>query len=161
MEALTQGVPNTTSPTAPIGPANGTSMLPDTNRVVPQYGERNYDGHRFAAFGVLPDRWKTVGYSHPLGLTTSNPATYLVVNDQTASGSDWLWWSTTADLVGATSDQKWGAEVGWHTNETVDINVAANFSCVSPGAEQPGASTADLNQIKNALRQRALLGPVR
>jgi hypothetical protein len=46
-------------------------------------------------------------------------------------------------------------------NGAGDINVAANFSCVSPGVEQPGASTADLNQIRNSLRQRALLGPVR
>ena len=42
-----------------------------------------------------------------------------------------------------------------------DINAAASFSCVVPGAEQPGASAADLNQIRNSLRQRALLGPVR
>jgi feruloyl esterase len=42
-----------------------------------------------------------------------------------------------------------------------DINAAASFSCVMPGAEQPGASTADLNQIRNSLRQRALLEPVR
>ncbi len=44
---------------------------------------------------------------------------------------------------------------------TGDINVAANFSCEMPGAEQPGVSAADLNQIRNALRQRASLGPVR
>jgi len=42
-----------------------------------------------------------------------------------------------------------------------DINAAANFTCVMPGPEQPGASTADLNQIRNSLRQRALLEPVR
>jgi feruloyl esterase len=42
-----------------------------------------------------------------------------------------------------------------------DINVAANFTCVAAGVEQPGASTADLNQIRNSLRQRALLGPMR
>lgn len=42
-----------------------------------------------------------------------------------------------------------------------DINMAANFSCVAPGAEQPGVSTADLNQIRNALRQRTRLEPVR
>ena len=41
------------------------------------------------------------------------------------------------------------------------IDEAANFSCVAPGAEQPGASLADLNQIRNALRQRGALGPVR
>ena len=41
------------------------------------------------------------------------------------------------------------------------IDDAANFNCVAPGAEQPGASVADLNQIRNALRQRAALGPVR
>lgn len=46
-------------------------------------------------------------------------------------------------------------------NGSGDINVAANFSCVAPGAEQPGASTADLNQIRNSLHQRAMLGPVR
>lgn len=46
-------------------------------------------------------------------------------------------------------------------NGSGDINVAANFTCVAPGVEQPGASTADLNQIRNSLRQRALLGPVR
>ena len=131
-EAITSGFANVTSPTAPIGQVNGTSMLPDTNRVVPQYGERNYDGHRFAGFGALPDRWKQAGYSHPLGLLTSTlltggHANYLVVNDQTSNGSDWLWWSTTADVVGASSDQKWGAEVGWHTvNATVDINLPAN-----------------------------------
>lgn len=42
-----------------------------------------------------------------------------------------------------------------------DVNVAANFTCVAPGAEQPGPSTADLNQIRNSLSQRAVLGPVR
>jgi feruloyl esterase len=46
-------------------------------------------------------------------------------------------------------------------NGSGDINAAANFTCVAPGTEQPGASTADLNQIRNSLRQRALLGPVR
>ena len=46
-------------------------------------------------------------------------------------------------------------------NGSGDINLAANFSCTFPGAEQPGVSVADLNQIRNALRQRALLGPVR
>jgi len=46
-------------------------------------------------------------------------------------------------------------------NGSGDINVAANFTCVAPGVEQPGASTADLNQIRNSLRQRALLSPVR
>ena len=42
-----------------------------------------------------------------------------------------------------------------------DINVAANFTCLAPGIEQPGAWAADLNQIRNSLRQRALQGPVR
>jgi feruloyl esterase len=36
-----------------------------------------------------------------------------------------------------------------------------SFTCVDPGPESPGVSEADLNQIRNALRQRALLGPVR
>jgi feruloyl esterase len=42
-----------------------------------------------------------------------------------------------------------------------DVNAAANFTCVSPGPEQPGVSQTDLNQIRNSLRQRALLQPVR
>ena len=46
-------------------------------------------------------------------------------------------------------------------NGAGDINLASNFTCVNPGVEQPGASTPDLNQIRNSLRQRALLGPVR
>jgi len=46
-------------------------------------------------------------------------------------------------------------------NGSGDVNVASNFTCVAPGAEQPGASTADLNQIRNSLRQRGLLTPVR
>jgi feruloyl esterase len=46
-------------------------------------------------------------------------------------------------------------------NGSGDINVAANFTCVAPGVEQPGASMADLNQIRSSLRQRALLVPVR
>ncbi|MEP6702883.1 MAG: tannase/feruloyl esterase family alpha/beta hydrolase [Betaproteobacteria bacterium] len=46
-------------------------------------------------------------------------------------------------------------------NGSGDINVAANFTCVAPGPEQPGASVADLNQIRNSLRQRAVLEPVR
>lgn len=46
-------------------------------------------------------------------------------------------------------------------NGSGDINVAANFSCVAPGPEQPEASAADLHQIRNALRQRAVLAPAR
>ena len=46
-------------------------------------------------------------------------------------------------------------------NGSGDVNVAANFSCVAPGPEQPEASVADLNQIRNALRQRSVLTPTR
>ena len=46
-------------------------------------------------------------------------------------------------------------------NGSGDINLASNFSCAAPGVEQPGVSAADLNQIRNALRQRAHLEPVR
>ena len=46
-------------------------------------------------------------------------------------------------------------------NGSGDVNVASSFTCVTPGAEQPGASTADLNQIRNSLRQRSMLEPVR
>ena len=42
-----------------------------------------------------------------------------------------------------------------------DVNAAASFTCVDPGPEQPGVSQTDLEQIRNALRQRALLEPVR
>lgn len=44
---------------------------------------------------------------------------------------------------------------------TGDINAAASFSCELPGPEQPGVSAADLHQIKESLRQRRLLTPVR
>ncbi len=46
-------------------------------------------------------------------------------------------------------------------NGSGSIDLAHNFRCVAPGPEQPGVSAADLNQIRNALRQRAALGPVR
>lgn len=109
------------------GTLAATGYMPDSSLVVPQLGERNNDGHRFAGFGALPDRWKQVGYTHPLGLTVSNPACMLVVNDQTTNGYDWECWSGTADTIGATSNQKWGAEVGWHAKGGgLDINVPAN-----------------------------------
>ena len=104
-----------------------TGLLPDTNVVVPQLGERNNDGHRFAGFGALPDRWKDVGYTHPLGLAIGGPPCMLVVNDQTTNGYDWACWSGVADTIGATSNQKWGAETGWHAvGGGADINLAAN-----------------------------------
>jgi hypothetical protein len=104
-----------------------TGMLPDTSIVVPQLGERNNDGHRFAGFGALPDRWKNIGYTHPLGLTPGNPACMLVVNDQTTNGYDWLAWSGTADTIGATGAAKRGAEVGWANapGNGADVNNAA------------------------------------
>jgi feruloyl esterase len=46
-------------------------------------------------------------------------------------------------------------------NGAGDVNAAASFTCVDPGPEQPGVSQPDLEQIRNALRQRALLEPVR
>ena len=106
-----------------------TGMMPDTNIVRPQLGERNNDGHRFAGFGALPDRWKQGGYTHPLGLTPggASPACMLVVNDQTTNGYDWAAWSGVADTIGASSNLKWGAEVGWHAKGGgADVNVASN-----------------------------------
>ena len=111
------------------GAAAMTGMMPDTNVVVPQLGERNNDGHRFAGFGALPDRWKQASYKHPL-FPPSYPrsqACMLVVNDQTANGYDWAAWSGVADTIGASSMWKWGAEVGWHAKGGgADINLAAN-----------------------------------
>lgn len=109
------------------GSTTMTGMMPDSNIVVPQLGERNNDGHRFMGFGALPDRWKDSHFTHPLGLTATAPACMLVVNDQTTNGYDWECWSGVADTIGATSNQKWGAEVGWHAKGGgADINVAGN-----------------------------------
>lgn len=46
-------------------------------------------------------------------------------------------------------------------NGAGDVNAAASFTCVDPGPEQPGVSQPDLEQVRNALRQRAVLEPVR
>ena len=107
-----------------------TGMLPDTNIVRPQLAERNVEGHRFAGFGALPDRWKQGGYNHPLfGLFANSvqPACLLAVNDQTTNSNDWVGWVSVTDTIGATSSLKWGAEVGWHAKGGgADINVPAN-----------------------------------
>jgi len=102
-------------------------LMPDTSHVVPQLSYRDNDGRRFQEFGALPDRWKETGRVHPLGISTGNPACMLVVNDQTTNSYDWLAWTGTADTIGVTSNQKYGAGVGWHAKGGgLDVNLPAN-----------------------------------
>ncbi len=105
-----------------------SGLMPDTTTVVPQPSYRDNDGRRFQAFGALPDRWKESGRVHPLGLANPGaPACMLVVNDQTTNKNDWQAWTGTADTIGVTSNQKWGADIGWHAKGGgLDINVPAN-----------------------------------
>jgi hypothetical protein len=133
------------------------AMMPDTNVVVPQNGEGNQDGHRWQEFSVLPDRWKEVGRTHPLGLLTGSPACMLVVDAQDGTFGDELAWVSAADTIGITSNQKWGAHNGWHAmGGGRDINVAANNvdragrpGFIAEHAGSPG-TTWDLYQIKGA-----------
>jgi len=109
------------------GTTTMTGMMPDTNVVVPQLSYRDNDGRRFQAFGVLPDPWKEVGRTHPLGIVTGNPACMLVVNDQTTNGNSWHIWTGVSDTIGVTAQQKWGADIGWHAvGGGLDPNNAAN-----------------------------------
>jgi hypothetical protein len=85
----------------------GFVSSPDTNRITPQNSEGSTDGHRFQAFGVLPDRWKDGAFGG-LGMACA-----LVVDQNDRRGNERAWIST-ADSIGANAEARWGAHNGWH-----------------------------------------------
>ena len=93
---------------AASNPLTGVETVPDTARVVPQWGEGpNYDGHRWQQFGVLPDRWKDASFGG-LGM-----ATMLVIDARDGRGEERAWLSI-ADAIGLTVPSRRGAHNGWN-----------------------------------------------
>lgn len=91
-----------------IDDPTAVTMLPDTNRIYPQYtGHVNYDGMRWASISVLPDKWKDTAFN---GL---GAPCMLVVDGQDRRGGERIWVGI-ADSIGATSAAKYGAATGWH-----------------------------------------------
>jgi hypothetical protein len=126
-------------------PLTPVSMVPDTNRIVPQAGEGgNLDGHRWQQFGVLPDRWKDPAFGG-LGM-----ATMLVVDLADGSGEERAW-IAIADSIGETTPSRWGAHNGWKAQggqNIYDVDVGANDAiCVRPHLGQAG-TLFDLYQVR-------------
>jgi hypothetical protein len=135
-----------------ISTPDAITMLPDTNRIYPQYtGHVNYDGMRWASISILPDKWKDQNYGG-----TGAPC-MLVVDVQDRRGAERIWVGI-ADSIGATQAAKYGASTGWHctgayvasdgsnsyTNE-VNCGTAAGIAVYKNGG-QPG-STWDLYNV--------------
>jgi transposase len=121
------------------------AMCPDTTRVFPQPCEGSEDGHRWQQFGVLPDRWKSPNYIHPVLGTPGRGGPFMLVIDQGDRRGDERVWVGVADTLGATRAEKWGGHNGVHAPGYGDVNDPANF--VRRHIGQPG-TTWDLYGIK-------------
>jgi len=113
-------------------------LLPDTNRVYPQYDAGSLDAHRWQTFSVLPDRWKDPAFGG-WGMAC------LLVVDNADGGGDERVWSSIADSIQATYPNRFGAGNGWHAVSGQDLNDPATF--VSAHLGQPGTSW-DLYQVR-------------
>lgn len=119
-------------------PISNFFMLPDTNRVYPQYDEGSLDAHRWQEFSVLPDRWKEPAYEG------QGKACMLVIDYADGSGDE-LAWVSIADSIGATAPNKRGAHNGWSARSDQDVNDPITF--VSAHLGQPGL-TWDFYQVR-------------
>jgi hypothetical protein len=123
------------------------AFCPDTNQVTPQNAEGSTDGHRWQQFGVLPDRWKSPAYTHPvLGTPGRGDACMLYVDQNDRRGNERTW-TGVADSIGATRAEKRGAHNGWFAPGDGDVNDPANF--VRRHIGQPG-TTWDMFGVKAA-----------
>ena len=134
---------------APGGVVTGLAkgLMPDTSHVFPQNGEGSTDAHRWQQFGVLPDRWKSPSYRHPvLGTFGFNDACMLAVDNNDRRGDERVLISV-ADSIGGTQAAKYGAHNGWHAPGTGNdaVNDPANF--VARHVGQAG-TVFDLYNIK-------------
>jgi hypothetical protein len=103
------------------------AFCPDTNQVTPQNSEGSVDGHRWQEFSVLPDRWKSPSYTHPvLGVAGRGDACMLYVDQNDRRGNERTWVGVS-DSIGATHTSKYGAHNGWHAPGDGDVNDPANF----------------------------------
>jgi hypothetical protein len=118
---------------------------PDTNVVFPQTCESSTDGHRWQEFSVLPDRWKSDAYTHPvLGTQGDGGACFLYVDQNDRRGNERVWIGV-ADSMGATAKIKRGAHNGWGAPRGHDINDPLYF--VRRHIGQAG-STFDMYGVK-------------
>ena len=122
-------------------------LAPDTNIVTPQASESSTDGHRWQQFGVLPDRWKSPAYTHPvLGTPGRGDACMLYVDQNDRRGAERTWVGV-ADSIGATRSEKYGAHNGWQAPGDGDVNDPTYF--VHKHIGQPG-TTWDMYGVKAA-----------
>ncbi len=122
-------------------------LAPDTNVVTPQNSEGSTDGHRWQQFGVLPDRWKSPAYTHPvLGTPGRGDACMLYVDQNDRRGNERTWVGV-ADSIGATRSEKYGAHNGWQAPGDGDVNDPAFF--IRRHIGQPG-TTWDMYGVKAA-----------
>jgi hypothetical protein len=122
-----------------------TFACPDTDVVTPQNSESSTDGHRWQQFGVLPDRWKSISYVHPvLGTAGAGDACMLYVDANDRRGNERTWMGVS-DSIGATAAPKYGAHNGWHAAGDGDVNDPSSF--VRKHIGQPG-TTWDMYGIK-------------
>jgi len=130
------------------GGAGNVFLMPDTNVVSPQNDEGpSTDGHRWQEFSVLPDRWKSASYTHPvLGTVGRGAACVLYVDNNDRRGNERVWVSV-ADSIGATASEKYGAHNGWHAAGDGDVNDPSFF--VRKHIGQPG-TTWDMFGVKAA-----------
>ncbi len=122
-----------------------TFTCPDTDVVFPQSCESSTDGHRWQEFSVLPDRWKSETFTHPvLGTQGEGDACFLYVDQNDRRGNERVWIGV-ADSIGSTSKIKRGAHNGWGAPRAVDINNPTYF--VRKHIGQAG-STFDMYGVK-------------
>jgi hypothetical protein len=108
-----------------VDPAFFTS--PDTNVVTPQNSEGSTDGHRWQEFSVLPDRWKSTSYIHPvLGTLGSGEACVLYI-DQNDRRGDERTFIGIADSLGMNAANKRGGSNGWSAAGDADPNDPTYF----------------------------------
>src|SRR5262249_19036094 len=136
-------------------PLTDFTMAPDINTIVPQVAERNYDGHRWQEFSVLPDRWKD-----PL-FGGSGMACMLVLDlgDRRGDELSWKAIADSSDKDDAVLIARRGASDGWtacggdplapcdFSCDVIDRNVAGTAFLVNPHLGQAG-KWYDLYQTK-------------
>jgi hypothetical protein len=97
----------------------GYAMCPDTQTILPQLSESNFDGHRWQQISILPDRWKDTQFGG------SGMACMLYLDYDNRRGDE-LVWTSVMDSIGGTQANRWGSHNGWHSAGGVSLNGLAN-----------------------------------
>jgi hypothetical protein len=86
--------------------------VPDPNCVIQKKVEGSIDGHRWAEFTVLPDRWKDGAW--PIADRHAPAPACVLVVDLDDGGGNARAWVAVADSIWATTPDRYGANNGWH-----------------------------------------------